>query len=187
MKGINKKIKGLRKEKGLTLQQLADLTDFSKGYLSRIETSVMSPRLPTLQKLARALEVDIGVFFEQSEERENHKHHLDLVSGMGDNRTETVESNAAYSYQPLVHNFGGKYMAPYLLRIAHSHTKRLTHDSEEMLYVISGVIRFLYNGSEYQLNPGENVYFDSRLEHQVINDGQEEAVLLNVVYDYRRF
>ncbi len=63
----------------------------------------------------------------------------------------------------------------------------MTHDSEEMLYVISGVIRFLYNGSEYQLNPGENVYFDSRLEHQVINDGQEEAVLLNVVYDYRRF
>lgn len=135
MKGINKKIKELRKEKRFTLQHFAELADFSKGYLSRIGTSFMSPRLPTLQKIARALEVDIGVFFKQSEEREKQKHHLDLVSGKGDNRTKTMESNAAYSDQPLVHSFGGKNMAPYLLRIAHGHSKRLTHDSEEMLYV----------------------------------------------------
>ncbi len=186
-KDINNKIKKFRKEKKMTLQQLADLTDFTKGYLSRIENSTDSPRLPTLQKIARALEIDIGVFFEDTGKNQHHPHHIDLVTAEGDNPSHTFDSNAAYSYRPLVRNFTGKYMAPYLLRIKKGHTKRLTHDSEELIYVVSGSIRFLYGGKQYTINSGDSVYFDSRWEHQLFNDNEEIAILLNVVYDYRRF
>ena len=66
-------------------------------------------------------------------------------------------------------------------------TERFTHDSEEMLYVVRGKVRFLYNGKEHVMASGDCAYFDSRLEHQVFNDEDETAVLLNVVYDYKRF
>lgn len=184
---INHKIKTLRKEKGMTLQQLADLTDFTKGYLSRIENSTGSPRLPTLQRIARALEVDIGDFFRCSENEHHHPHHIDLVGADARARPPIFDSSAAYSYRPLVHNFSGKYMAPYLLRIKKGHTEQLTHDSEEMIYIISGTIILLYGGKQYLLKSEDSAYFDSRWEHQLFNESDEPAELLNVVYDYRRF
>lgn len=187
MTEINQRIRMIRKQKRLTLQQLADLTEFTKGYLSRIENSTVSPRLPTLQAIARALEVDISVFFEESRERKKHKRSIDSVKANSDHQTSTIESDAAYSYQPLVHTFAGKYMAPYLLRIERGHTECFTHDSEEMIFVISGRVRLSYDGEKYLLEPGDSAYFDSRREHQLFNDQQEVAVLLNVVFEYRRF
>lgn len=175
----------------MTLVELGGLTDFTKGYLSRIENSAVSPRLPTLQKIAHALEVDIGYFFEEpsdhKEESSGENHNLDLMRGTINTNQEMIESDASYSYHPLVHNFSGKYMAPYLLRIEKGETERFTHDSEEMFFVVKGRVRFYYNGKEHNMDAGDCAYFDSRLEHQIRNDQNETAVLLNVVYDYKRF
>jgi len=191
LESINKKIKKLRKKKKMTLVELGNLTDFTKGYLSRIENSAVSPRLPTLQKIARALEVDVGYFFEEpfkdKEENSGGNHNLDLTRGQSNHHSIMIESDSAYSYHPLVHSFSGKYMAPYLLRVEKGKTERFTHDSEEMLYVVRGKVRFLYNGKEHVMASGDCAYLDSRLEHQVFNDEDETAVLLNVVYDYKRF
>lgn len=191
LEGINKKIKRLRKKKKMTLVELGELTDFTKGYLSRIENSTISPRLPTLQKIARALDVDVGYFFEEpsdhKEENSGESHNLDLTRGESSHHSVMIESDASYSYHPLVHSFSGKYMAPYLLRIEKGKTERFTHDSEELLYVVSGRVLFSYNGKEHSMAAGDCAYFDSRLEHQVLNTEQKTAVLLNVVYDYKRF
>ncbi len=184
---INYKIRRLRKERKMTLQQLADETGFTKGYLSRIENSNISPRLPTLQKISRALELDISVFFEEHRKKLAREHHVDFVKADNQHNTETIESSAAYSYQPLVHSFSGKHMSPYLLLVSQGKTEKFTHDSEEMLYVVSGSVRFVHKGVEFNMSTGDSIYFDSRYEHRLFNDSEETAVLLNVVYDYRRF
>ena len=187
IEGINGKIKKLRLDRGMTLQRLSELTSFSKGYLSRIETSDSAPRLPTLQKIARAFNTDVSDFFEQHDHRKRQQQDIDVVTSGSENQTQTIESNAAYSYQPLLHIYRNKYMAPYLLRIAKGHTRKFTHDSEEFIYVISGAIGFRFKGVHYPLQEGDSVYFDSRKEHQISNDSKSEAVLLNVVFDYKRF
>ena len=66
-KKIADKIHEIRKNKGLTLAQLGDATGLSKGLLSRIENSQVSPPIATLSKIARGLEVPIGIFFEEDE------------------------------------------------------------------------------------------------------------------------
>ena len=56
---IGQKIKELRKEKDLTLDQLAQMTGVAKATLSRIENSVVGGNLATLRKIAEALHVSL--------------------------------------------------------------------------------------------------------------------------------
>jgi transcriptional regulator with XRE-family HTH domain len=60
---IGEKIRALRQQKRLTLQELSELTTLSKPLLSQIENQQVIPPLATLLKIARGLKVDIHFFF----------------------------------------------------------------------------------------------------------------------------
>ncbi|MDA3943796.1 MAG: helix-turn-helix domain-containing protein [Bacteroidetes bacterium] len=68
--GINMKtgllIKELRIKKGLTQEELADLTELSARTIQRIENGEVDPRAYTLQMIAKALEVDFSLFVENT-------------------------------------------------------------------------------------------------------------------------
>ena len=52
---IGEKIRGLRQQKRLTLQELSELTTLSKPLLSQIENQQVIPPIATLLKIARGL------------------------------------------------------------------------------------------------------------------------------------
>ena len=58
---IGKRIKSLRNKKRITLESLAAETGFTKGYLSKVETSEKAPPVSTLGSIARALGVSISI------------------------------------------------------------------------------------------------------------------------------
>ncbi|MFS0775398.1 helix-turn-helix transcriptional regulator [Neobacillus sp. 3P2-tot-E-2] len=54
------RLKVMRKEKGISLSKLSELTGISKSYLSLIERNIQkNPSIDILGKLARTLEIDI--------------------------------------------------------------------------------------------------------------------------------
>src|SRR5206468_3345632 len=57
---LGKKIRDLRFRRGLTVQQLADLSGLSKGFISQVENERTSPSLATLRDLARALDTSVA-------------------------------------------------------------------------------------------------------------------------------
>lgn len=57
-------IKELRIKKGLTQEELADLTELSARTIQRIENGEVDPRAYTLQMIAKALNVDFSLFVE---------------------------------------------------------------------------------------------------------------------------
>ena len=59
-----KKIKELRIKKGMTQEELAELTELSARTIQRIEKGEVDPRSYTLQMIAKALEVDYSLFVE---------------------------------------------------------------------------------------------------------------------------
>ena len=63
---ISKKIKVLRQKSNITIQALAQTTDLTPGYLSKIENSDTPPPIPTLSKIAYALNVHVSYFFEDN-------------------------------------------------------------------------------------------------------------------------
>lgn len=54
-KRIGQRIADLRKERGMTQQDLADLTDNQRNHISRIENGKYSVGFDTLQAIAEAL------------------------------------------------------------------------------------------------------------------------------------
>lgn len=69
MKQTTKKLLGvriqeLRKIKGLTQEQLSQKVGLDPKHISRIEVGRSYPSLDTLDKLARALKVELSAFFE---------------------------------------------------------------------------------------------------------------------------
>jgi len=62
---IGTRIIQLRNQKGLTQQQLSDLTGLAASYLSRIENRHLEPRPLTLRKIATALGVPISDIFQE--------------------------------------------------------------------------------------------------------------------------
>lgn len=62
---LRKNVKEIRKSKGLTQQDLADLTYLSREYICDIENEKRNkhPSLSVIGRLADALEVEIGLLF----------------------------------------------------------------------------------------------------------------------------
>lgn len=62
---IGSKINEIRLLKDISLSQLSRDTGISKGYLSNIENGIKeNPSIDTLRKIATALNVNIGSFYE---------------------------------------------------------------------------------------------------------------------------
>lgn len=60
----------IRKEKGMRQSELSTLTGLKQPNLSRIENGLVSPRQATLEKIARALGVEVAVFYSESKVQE---------------------------------------------------------------------------------------------------------------------
>ena len=61
---VAKRLKTLRRRRGLTQQALAAKAGLSRTYLARLETARQDPTLSTLVKLAKALGVPVSRLLE---------------------------------------------------------------------------------------------------------------------------
>ena len=57
-----------------------------------------------------------------------------------------------------------------------------THEGEEFIYVIEGVIEVTYGKNKYVINAGESIYYDSIVDHNVHAANDSKAKILAVVY-----
>lgn len=186
---INPEIKKLRMAKGYTLAQLANLTNFTKGYLSKIERAKQPPPVSTLQVLSRVLEKDLSDFFETGAEQKQApgSNNIDFVKlGQAPLKADWKKGKW-YEYTPLIKKFKNKYMLPFLMTVQKGKTDMFSHDSEEFAFVVSGEITLHYEGKKYRFMAGESFYIDSRINHGFENEKSKKAVLLSMVYNYRRF
>ena len=62
---IGNKIKQLRTQKGLTLEELASRSELTKGFLSQLERDLTSPSITTLGDILEALGSSLSEFFRE--------------------------------------------------------------------------------------------------------------------------
>ena len=63
-KQLGYRIRYLRTQKGLSIEALALEAEINRNYLGDLERGVRNPTLVVLNKIAKALEVDLSVLFE---------------------------------------------------------------------------------------------------------------------------
>lgn len=178
------KIKRLREEKGYSLQDLAEKSGFSSALLSQIENHLVSPPLGTLSKIARAMEVEIGYFFEETREapfaivrRDERKGISRVASKMG--------VKYGYSYESLAFDKKGRHMEPFLVTLEPATRKdrhAYSHEGEEFIFVLEGKMGVTLGEHTDVLEPGDSIYFDSTMPHRVECVDGDETKIVAVLY-----
>jgi transcriptional regulator with XRE-family HTH domain len=75
-KAVGKYIRMKRKEKGLTIEQLAEMIDMDDKNLGRIERGTKSPYFTTVQKIAMVLNLNDPIFQFVTKEMESIKKYI---------------------------------------------------------------------------------------------------------------
>jgi transcriptional regulator with XRE-family HTH domain len=177
---IGKRIKEIRRNKNLTLQELADKTGFSKGYLSKVETSAKAPPVATLSVIARELDVTVSSLLGEAPQQDSicvvRKNDRTMMASTGE--------DFGYAYEALANPYPNKHMEPFILSYPSEEAFKYSfrHDGEEMLFVLQGKIRFKYANRELVLEEGDCVYFDSSTTHTGEPLGDEALKCLIVLY-----
>ena len=65
---VGNKVRSMRKEKGMTLAKLSEITGLSPAIVSQIERGLANPSFTTLAQLAHGLDIPVGKFFIGQEE-----------------------------------------------------------------------------------------------------------------------
>jgi len=178
---IGRRIKVFRVQKQVTLEQLAQKTGFTKGYLSKVEKSKKSPPVSTLGIIARALGVTISALLGEEAPRTSfclvRKDERPLIARNG--------TAFGYSYEAMAYKYPNKTMEPFILTLPVKPKKRTIyqHEGEEILFVIQGTMRFLHGNEEHIVNEGDCIYFDSGIPHWGESVGPEEVKCFMVIWN----
>lgn len=181
---VAKNIRKLRVGKRMSLKRLADYTGLTKGYISKIENSDKAPPLSTLDKIASALDIDIGLL--TAEELDLPENVRMCITRKGQGKSLSSGTLEGYHYEALAHRKSGKNMEPFLLQPTFDEKVIFSHEGEEFMYTIEGIHEFIYDGEVYALSEGDSVYFDSIVPHSGRSVGAKKAKVLAVMYSYKR-
>lgn len=89
---LGARIKELRKNGGLSQEALSEQIDIDPKHLSRIEVGKSYPSLQTLERIAKALKVDIKDFFEFVHERTNKELIKSITIMLKESSTEDLRT-----------------------------------------------------------------------------------------------
>ena len=95
------------------------------------------------------------------------------------------EARSHLDFFALASDKAGRHMEPFLIDIkpAASNDYMLSsHEGEEFIYVLEGSIEINYGRDVYVLNPGDSIYYDSIVSHNVHAYSNQTARILAVVY-----
>lgn len=183
-KTIAGNIKKIRKQRRMTLQELADLTGLTKGYLSKIERSEKAPPYSTLNKIAGALGIEVTDILKIAT---NPTKDLPIVFGRKKDGQIIRESAhyVGYDYMVLAADKPGKNMEPFFIFVPFEFPQFFQHEGEEFIYVLEGKMEFKYGDKTYIMQE-DHTYFDSRIPHTGKSVGETRAKLMVVIYFYKR-
>jgi DNA-binding transcriptional MerR regulator/quercetin dioxygenase-like cupin family protein len=166
---IGIRLRQLRKNRKLSLAQVAKAAGISVGFLSALERSHMSASVSTLRKLARFYKTNILDFYDPTE---SNSH---LVSPK---QRKVLEAGPGVRMELLA--WGNTVMEPHLFRVAPQagSGESYSHEGEEFLYVLRGELHIELEEEKYCLKPGDSFYFESATPHSWKNPGGGETWLI---------
>ncbi len=177
---LGARLRSLRTARGIRQKEVAQKGGLTPSLVSQIESDKLTPSLHTLGRLARALAVPVGAFFEQEPNGRVHvgrKKDYAMVSF--DGSSERWEILAAGLFRGKVRAVvstlarRGKSVPPERVLIEPGQMK--------LMYVLRGRVALLYNGERHLMDSGDSAYLDGGIPHTWENVGAGEARTLWVI------
>jgi len=178
---ISNRIKERRREKNITVQELAVRANVSKGLISQIENSRTIPSLMVLIEIIKALEIDLNEFFKDI--RSKSTDLPILVKRKADYDHFEKEHATGFLYHRIfTQSINPSTVDIVILELEPDASRPLVEtDAFEYKYIISGEIEYQFNDEKIILNQGDSMLFDGRIPHTPKNMGTTTASML-VIY-----
>lgn len=167
---VRRRLRELRVQRGMTLEDVAVRASIDVSTLSRLESGKRRLALDHLPRLAEALSVSTDELLREPEQPDprvrgaSHTHH-------------------GITYWPLTRHGPASGLRAFKIRIS---ARRRTppdelpvHEGQEWLYLLSGKLRLLLGERDFVIKPGEAVEFSTWTPHWFgAIDGPAEAIVI---------
>jgi transcriptional regulator with XRE-family HTH domain len=173
---ISRKIKNTRKEKGLTIQEVANRAGVTKGLISQIENSRTIPSLFVLMQIIKAIEIDLDVFF--SDLKLNNQEVPVLVFRKTDYTQK--EDGLQLIFSRKIRNANVEFGVMEIP--ASSNSGSITFNALKIIFILKGTLKFQFINQIIELEEGEAMFTDGRIPHQIINEKKTANKLLFVQF-----
>lgn len=176
---FSKRLGPLRIAAGLSVEELAAKASVSVGLVSQLERGIGNPSFNTMAKLAYALGVPIGTFF-------NGPARVDPVVRRNA-RKKLIHSAFSNGEGPIY-----ELLTPDLQRKLEviwvelppgqsNEEAQFTHDTEECGVLLSGILEVHLGDGVHRLEPGDSISFHGLVPHWYRNPGAESAVSIWII------
>jgi transcriptional regulator with XRE-family HTH domain len=182
---IGAKITTLRESLGLSQDDLAERCDCDAATIAGLEDGQLAPSLAPLIKITRALGVRLGTLLDDDTNvgpvitRKDDAEEVARLKSL-----ETSSDGGILDFFSLAEGKSARHMEPFLIDVSPatpgSHALS-SHEGEEFVYVLDGQIDIEYGKELHVLSPGDSIYYDSIVPHQLRAHGSA-ARILAVVY-----
>ncbi|MBQ5739203.1 MAG: helix-turn-helix transcriptional regulator [Oscillospiraceae bacterium] len=170
MVDIGNKIKQMRTQKGLTLEELASRSELTKGFLSQLERNLTSPSIDSLSDILEALGSNLAEFFKEDKNEQIIFRAADFF----------VDERENCTVNWIVPNTQKNQMEPILIELPSGGEsfEMQPHSGEEFGFVLEGSVVLLCDGKRSTLKRGETFYLNGRSFHSIKNEKKTTAKVL---------
>jgi len=172
------KVKGLRKDKGWTLEGFAAISGVSRSMLSQIERGQANPTLAVACRIAQAFSISVGELVDEPWTASA----IEVIRR--DDPAFLYRSDSSCKIRTLSPLNMEKNIEFYELSIsAKAALKSAAHfeGAREFITVEKGSVEITAGVDRSQLNEGDSAHYRGDITHNILNIGEIEAVCFLVV------
>jgi transcriptional regulator with XRE-family HTH domain len=178
-----KKIRRLRKNRGLTLRALSNHCNCSSALLSQIETGAVNPSLATLVSIAEGLGVSLYELFYDEPTKNNelpcvmHPEERKTLLLKGEIQFQLLTRGIDVPFEFVLLKFPPETSAGIDIHI-HDGSDLHTHEGAECGLILEGELEVQVEKNVYHLKQGDSITLTSLSPHKLSNPGRKEAVAI---------
>jgi transcriptional regulator with XRE-family HTH domain len=169
---LGERVRALRRERGWTLELLAERSGVSRAMISKLERGEKNPTLVVAAKIAEGLGVSLSQLVGVEEKRA-------VVVVPRERRMTMRDPETGFERQLLSPSFGGRGVEFIRNVVPEGSTSGEfpphRRGVEEYVVVERGRLRAVLGGEEYVLDEGDAAYFEADVVHRFDNAGEGEC------------
>jgi len=177
---ISTHLRTKREKRNLSIAELALQANVSEAAISKIENARRVPSLEELEKLSKALSINLSSFFLNIFSFKSDKY---MVLKKNDRETFTREDSEGVTYEPLLSfDIQNSLVRSSIVTIkAGTERPPISTDAIELNYIISGGVMQIIDNEEIFLETGDACFLKSTFPHAMHNKTTTDCVMF-VVY-----
>ena len=169
---LGERVRALRRERGWTLEMLAERSGVSRAMISKLERGEKNPTLVVAAKVAEGLGMNLSQLIGVDEKRK-------VVVVPRERRMTMRDPETGFERQLLSPSLGGRGVEFMRNVVPENSTSGELpphrRGVEEYVVVERGRLRAVLGGEEYVLEEGDAAYFEADVAHRFDNAGEGEC------------